>query len=110
MLGGFALAIFFVPSITSIYHVVLFSVFFSLSYSLVYPFLSSIALVGKSKSLTGRIFGAINSSFSIGVNVMTFLFGFIAEIFGFAIMFKFASLIIFFGVFMLYFNERERIE
>ena len=108
MLSAFAIAIFFIPSISTIFHVLIFSILFSLSYSLVYPFLSSMALVGKPKSLTGRIFGAINSSFSLGVNVMTFFFGFIAEIFGFGIMFKTASFVILLGVFLLYLNEKVK--
>ena len=85
----------------------LFSILFSLTYSLVYPFLSSIALKGKPKSLSGRIFGAINSSFSIGVNVMTFFFGFIAEIYGFNIMFKCASILILIGALLLFVEERR---
>jgi predicted MFS family arabinose efflux permease len=107
MLSLFAVAIFFVPSINSIFDVILFSILFSLTYSLVYPFLSSIALKGKPKSLSGRIFGAINSSFSIGVNVMTFFFGFIAEIYGFNIMFKCASILILIGALLLFVEERR---
>ncbi|MBT3476020.1 MFS transporter [bacterium] len=109
MLSLFACAIFFVPFISSTFDIILFSVLFSLTYSLVYPLLSSIALKGKAKSLSGRIFGAINSSFSIGVNIMTFLFGFIAEIYGFNIMFKCASIIILTGAFLLYFYEKRRV-
>lgn len=107
MLSLFGVAIFFVPSINSIFDVILFSILFSLTYSLVYPFLSSIALKGKAKSLSGRIFGAINSSFSIGVNVMTFFFGFIAEIYGFNIMFKCASILILIGALLLFVEERR---
>ena len=110
MLTSFAIIIFLAPSISSPFHVIIFSVFFSLSYSLVYPLLSSIALKGKSKSITGRIFGAINSSFSIGVNVMTFVFGFIAEFFSFATMFRSAAIIILVGVFIIYLFESRKIK
>ncbi len=109
MLTLFACAIFFVPYINNTFHIILFSVLFSLTYSLVYPLLSSIALKGKAKSLSGRIFGAINSSFSIGVNLMTFFFGFIAEVYGFNIMFKCASIIIFIGTLLLYVLEKRTI-
>jgi len=110
MLSFFSITIFLVPEINNIFHVIIFSVVFSFTYSLVYPLLSSIALTGTSKSLSGRIFGAINSSFSIGVNVMTFFFGFIAEIYGFNIMFKSSAIIIFLGVFLLYFAERGKLK
>ena len=110
MLSFFSITIFLVPEINNIFHVIIFSVVFSFTYSLVYPLLSSIALTGTSKSLSGRIFGAINSSFSIGVNVMTFFFGFIAEIYGFNIMFKSSAIIIFLGVFLLYFGERGKLK
>jgi len=109
MLALFSVGIFFVPLIDSSIDVVLFSIFFSLTYSLVYPFLSSLALIGAPKSLSGRIFGAINSSFSIGVNLMTLLFGFIAEIYGFDIMFKCSSIIILVSVFLLYAAHTRRI-
>ena len=109
MLTLFACAIFFVPYINNTFHIILFSVLFSLTYSLVYPLLSSIALKGKAKSLSGRIFGAINSSFSIGVNLMTFFFGFIADVYGFNIMFKCASIIIFIGTLLLYVQEKRTI-
>jgi len=95
------------PFVDTKFHVIIFSIIFSLTYSLVYPFLSSITLSGKSKSLSGRLFGALNSSFSIGVNLMTFFYGFIAEIWGFNIMFKCASILIFTGVLFLIIKDRR---
>ena len=107
MLTFFSISIFFLPFVDTKFHVIIFSIIFSLTYSLVYPFLSSITLSGKSKSLSGRLFGALNSSFSIGVNLMTFFYGFIAEICGFNIMFKCASILIFTGVLFLIIKDRR---
>ena len=105
MLTLFAAALFFIPYIDSKSDIILFSVLFSLTYSLVYPFLSSIVVTGKSQALTGRLFGALNSSFSIGVNLMTFFYGFIAEIWGFNTMFQVASVLIFLGVGFVFTRE-----
>ena len=105
MLTLFAATLFFIPYIDSKSDIILFSVLFSLTYSLVYPFLSSIVVTGKSQALTGRLFGALNSSFSIGVNLMTFFYGFIAEIWGFNTMFQVASVLIFLGVGFVFMRE-----
>ncbi|HIC76943.1 MAG TPA: MFS transporter [Candidatus Dadabacteria bacterium] len=105
MLTLFAATLFFIPYIDSKSDIILFSVLFSLTYSLVYPFLSSIVVTGKSQALTGRLFGALNSSFSIGVNLMTFFYGFIAEIWGFNTMFQVASVLIFLGVGFVFTRE-----
>jgi hypothetical protein len=40
---------------------------------------------------------------------MTFFFGFIAEVYGFNIMFKSASIIIFIGTLLLYIHEKRTI-
>ena len=109
MLSLFSLSIFMLPYIGTKYDVVIFSIFFSLTYSLVYPFLSSITLSGKSKSLSGRLFGALNCSFSIGVNLMTLFYGFIAEIWGFNTMFQFSSCVIFLGIIFLIVRKRSTI-
>ena len=105
MLTLFAATLFFIPYIDSKSDIILFSVLFSLTYSLVYPFLSSIVVTGKSQALTGRLFGALNSSFSIGVNLMTFFYGFIAEIWGFNTMFQVASVLILLGVGFVFTRE-----
>ena len=106
MLVLFSGTLFFIPYIDSKGDIILFSVLFSLTYSLVYPFLSSIVVAGKPQSLTGRLFGALNSSFSIGVNLMTFFYGFIAELWGFDTMFHVASALILVGVGFVFMRER----
>jgi len=109
MLVLFSGTLFFIPYIDSKGDIILFSVLFSLTYSLVYPFLSSIVVAGKPQSLTGRLFGALNSSFSIGVNLMTFFYGFIAELWGFNTMFHVASALILVGVGFVFIRERRLI-
>ena len=106
MLLLFSLTIFFIPAINSLIGVMAFSILFPATYSLIYPILSSILMIGRDHSISGRLFGALNASFSIGVNLMTLFYGLIADLYSFESMFRFASLLIIAGVVLILIQRR----
>tara|TARA_B100000676_G_scaffold33193_1_gene31392 strand:+ start:724 stop:1857 length:1134 start_codon:yes stop_codon:yes gene_type:complete len=106
MLALFSTSIFFMPLIDSILFIIIFSIIFSSTYALIYPFVSNLLVGPKSQSNSGRLFGALNATFGLGVHLMTFVFGYIIHIYDFNIGFKVASIFILLGTFLLYLKEK----
>tara|TARA_B100001989_G_C24402625_1_gene394978 strand:- start:523 stop:810 length:288 start_codon:yes stop_codon:yes gene_type:complete len=94
------------PLIDSILFIIIFSIIFSSTYALIYPFVSNLLVGPKSQSNSGRLFGALNATFGLGVHLMTFVFGYIIHIYDFNIGFRIASIFILLGTFLLYLKEK----
>ena len=94
MLGFFSISIFFLPFTENITHVIIFAVIFSSTYALIYPFISSLLVQPGNENSSGRLFGALNATFGIGVHLMTFVFGYVIQYFGYARGFQTCSLFI----------------
>ena len=106
MLIIFSSLIFFFPTVNSVEGIIIFSFLFSSSYALIYPFLSALLIKENSIENSGRLFGALNSTFGLGVHLMTFLFGYLIHVFGFNIGFQVCSLFIL--IFAIYILWQER--
>ena len=94
MLAFFSISIFFLPFTENITHVIIFAVIFSSTYALIYPFISSLLVQPGNENSSGRLFGALNATFGIGVHLMTFVFGYVIQYFGYARGFQTCSLFI----------------
>ena len=107
MLIAFSSLIFIFPMINSIEGIIIFSFLFSSTYALIYPFLSSLLIKEDSIENSGRLFGALNATFGLGVHMMTFLFGYLIHVFGFSVGFQACSLFILIIAIYILSKERE---
>ena len=74
MLMFFSISIYFLPIIDDTLDIIVFAIIFSSTYGLIYPFISSLLVKPGSEDTSGRLFGALNATFGIGVHLMTFFF------------------------------------
>ena len=107
MLIAFSSLIFIFPMINSIEGIIIFSFLFSSTYALIYPFLSSLLIKEDSIESSGRLFGALNATFGLGVHMMTFIFGYLIHVFGFSFGFQACSLFILIIAIYILSKERE---
>jgi len=105
MLAFFSISIFFLPFTENITHVIIFAVIFSSTYALIYPFISSLLVQPGNENSSGRLFGALNATFGIGVHLMTFVFGYVIQYFGYARGFQTCSLFILIFTMIILFKE-----
>ena len=107
MLLLFAVSIYFLPLINDTLDIIIFAVIFSSTYGLIYPFISSLLVKPGSEDTSGRLFGALNATFGIGVHLMTFFFGYLIHFYGFNFGFKICSIFIFSITLILYIKEKK---
>ena len=60
-----------------------------------------------SEDTSGRLFGALNATFGIGVHLMTFFFGYLIHFYGFDFGFKTCSIFIFSITLILFVKEKN---
>lgn len=97
----FSISIAAVTFIDSLYMVVIVSLLFSIGYGMLYPTLSALVVDKSGIDARGKAIGAFNACFSIGINYPTFVFGVIAERFGFEVMYIISAMVVFIG-FMIF--------
>jgi len=97
----FSISIAAVTFIDSLYMVVIVSLLFSIGYGMLYPTLSALVVDKSGIDERGKAIGAFNACFSIGINYPTFVFGVIAERFGFEVMYIISAMVVFIG-FMIF--------
>ena len=97
----FSISIAAVAFIDSLYMVVIVSLLFSIGYGMLYPTLSALVVDKSGIDERGKAIGAFNACFSIGINYPTFVFGVIAERFGFEVMYIISAMVVFIG-FMIF--------
>ncbi len=107
MLLLFAVSIYFLPLINDTLDIIIFAIIFSSTYGLIYPFISSLLVKPGSEDTSGRLFGALNATFGIGVHLMTFFFGYLIHFYGFNFGFKICSIFIFSITLILYIMEKK---
>tara|TARA_Y100000817_G_scaffold176813_1_gene138089 strand:+ start:195 stop:527 length:333 start_codon:yes stop_codon:yes gene_type:complete len=107
MLLLFAASIYFLPLIKDTLDIIIFAIIFSSTYGLIYPFISSLLVKPGSEDTSGRLFGALNATFGIGVHLMTFFFGYLIHFYGFNFGFKICSIFIFSITLILYIKEEK---
>ena len=107
MLLLFAVSIYFLPLINDTLDIIIFAIIFSSTYGLIYPFISSLLVKPGSEDTSGRLFGALNATFGIGVHLMTFFFGYLIHFYGFNFGFKICSIFIFSITLILYIKEKK---
>ena len=110
MLMFFSISIYFLPIIDDTLDIIIFAIIFSSTYGLIYPFISSLLVKPGSEDTSGRLFGALNATFGIGVHLMTFFFGYLIHFYGFDFGFKTCSIFIFSITLMLFVKEKKHNE
>ena len=107
MLMFFSISIYFLPIIDDTLDIIVFAIIFSSTYGLIYPFISSLLVKPGSEDTSGRLFGALNATFGIGVHLMTFFFGYLKHFYGFDFGFKTCSIFIFSITLILFVKEKK---
>ena len=105
----FSLSIAAVTLIDSFYMVVIVSLLFSIGYGMLYPTLSALVVDKSALDERGKAIGAFNACFSIGINYPTFVFGIIAERFGFEVMYIISAIVVFIGFIIFSHFETNKI-
>jgi len=97
-------AMYFVESPLS---AVLISLFFSIGYGFLYPTLSALVIDKAGSDERGKVMGAFNASYSLGINFLAFPLGLIARDFGYEIMYFVTGCMVFFGFILFTFFEPD---
>lgn len=91
--------------IDSMYKTILMALLFSVSYGMLYPTLSALAIDKARSDERGKAMGAFNASFSFGTNILAFAFGVIAKNFGYEGMYITSAVLVFIGFLLFTFFE-----
>jgi MFS family permease len=97
-------AMYFVESPLS---AVLISLFFSIGYGFLYPTLSALVIDKAGSDERGKVMGAFNASYSLGINFLAFPLGLIARDFGYEIMYFVTGCMVFLGFILFTFFEPD---
>ena len=95
--------------IDSRFTIIAISFLFSLSYGMLYPVLSALAIDRASDDERGKAMGAFNACFSLGVNFLAFPFGSIARDYGFESMYIMSGVFVLVGFVIFTAFEKNRL-
>ncbi len=95
--------------IDSRFTIIAISFLFSLSYGMLYPVLSALAIDRASDDERGKAMGAFNACFSLGVNFLAFPFGIIARDYGFESMYIVSGVFVLSGFVIFTAFEKNRL-
>lgn len=93
----FSLSIALISVVDSFLSLISVAFIFSLSYGMLYPVLAAIVVDIAEPDERGRAVGLFNASFSFGINIIAFLLGVIADLYGYPVMYLSAGALSFFG-------------